>query len=324
VAPLDGARVLVTGASGFIGSHLVRRLTETGAEVHAMTSGVSLVYPSRLLDVRTQIHLHEANLVDPSAINALVRRVQPTHVFHLGAFTHVGKSWRRIDECAQTNVQGTLNLLLGLEPHGYQRLVFVGTSEIYGTVDVPFREDAKVQPVSPYAVSKYAAECYCRMFHVNYGWPIVMLRPFNAYGPAQSPDRIIPEVVVRALRGQQLLMTAGDQTREFNYVEDLVEGMVAAASVPGIEGELFNLGNGEELSIREVATTVLGLMGNPITPQFGALQSRPTEIKRMVSTSENARERLGWAPSVSLDDGLKRTIDWYTRQLERSPSPFEL
>jgi nucleoside-diphosphate-sugar epimerase len=302
----------------------VRRLVAEGADVHAMTSGVSLVYPTRLLDVRDRITLHEANLVDRGAIDAVARRVQPTHVFHLGGFTHVGKSWSRVDECVQTNVQGTVNLLQALEQHGYQRVVSIGTSEIYGPGEVPFDEQDKVQPVSPYAVSKYAAECFCRMFHRNYGWPIVMLRPFNAYGPWQSPDRVIPEIVVRALRGQPLAMTAGTQTREFNYVEDLVEGFVAAAQAPDVDGEIINLGNGEELSIRVLTTTVLDLMGNPITPRFGTLDARPTDIPRMAAATGKARALLGWEPTVSLPDGLKQTIDWYARQLEHRPSPFEL
>src|SRR5205807_9449739 len=127
-------------------------------------------------------------------------------------------------ECIQTNIQGTVNLLQALDGTGYRRFVYTGTSEIYGDVDVPFREDATVRPISPYSVSKYAGELYCTMFHQGYGWPVVMLRPFNAYGPGQSPDRVIPEIIARALRGHELKMTTGRQTREFNYVEDLSEG----------------------------------------------------------------------------------------------------
>jgi nucleoside-diphosphate-sugar epimerase len=171
-------------------------------------------------------------------------------------------------------------------------------------------------------VSKYAGERFCRMFHQSYGWPIVMLRPFNAYGPGQTPDRVIPEIIVRALRHQELKMTQGLQTREFNFVEDIAEGFVLAATTPGVEGEVLNLGCGEELSMRQVAQTILDLMGNPIEAQFGALPERPTEIHRMFCDSTKAREALGWAPRHSFTQGIEKTIAWYTEQLSDVGSPF--
>src|SRR5438445_5403350 len=152
---LGGTRVLITGASGFIGSHLTRRLIDEGAEVHAVTSAVSSVYPVRLVELRDRVQLHGANLNDRGALDDLVARVQPELVFHLGAYTHVGKSWQRVDECIQTNIQGTVNLLQALEGSDYRRFVYTGTSEIYGDIEVPFREDARVNPVSPYSVGKY-------------------------------------------------------------------------------------------------------------------------------------------------------------------------
>ena len=319
---VSGARALVTGAAGFIGSHLVRRLIAEGMEVHALTKAVSSVFPARLADVRDRVHWLEGNLTDRSAMDAVVGRVQPDYVFHLGAFTHVGKSWYRVDECIQTNIQGTVNLLQALERVEYRRFVYMGTSEIYGDIDVPFREDAAVRPISPYAESKYAGEEYCRLFHTAYGWPIVRLRPFNVFGPWQSPDRVIPEIIGRAHRREPLRMTQGRQTREFNFVEDLADGLLRAGITPGIEGELFNLGCGVEVSMRDLATTILDLMGNHIEAEFGALPDRPTEIWRMYSDSSKARERLGWEPAHSLREGLERTIAWYGKELERGDSPF--
>ena len=321
---LDGTRVLVTGASGFIGSHLTRLLVDEGAEVHAVTSAVSSVYPPRLTDLRDRIVLHETNLCDRGAVEAVVRNAAPQIVWHLGAYTHVGKSWVRVDECIQTTIQGTVNLLQALDGVGYERFVYTGTSEIYGDIEVPFREDATVHPVSPYSISKYAGEMYCRTFHQAHGWPIVMLRPFNAFGPAQSPDRVIPEIIVRALTGRELKMTRGIQTREFNYVEDLAEGFLLAGTVPGIEGELMNLGNGEEVSMRDVATTILDLLDNPVEAQFGALPDRPTEIWRMYCDSTKARAALGWKPRHDLRSGLAKTIEWYRQELTDEGSSFSV
>jgi len=322
VASIRDARVLVTGADGFIGSHLVHRLVDDGADVHALTSEVSSVFPRRLVDLRGRIAIHEGNLMDRGAMDAIARETRPTYVFHLAAYTHVGKSWQRVDECIQANIQGTINLLQALADTGYERFVNTGTSEIYGDIEVPFREDAVVNPISPYSVSKYAAERFCRLFQRAYGWPIVMVRPFNAYGPAQSPDRVIPEIIVRALRKEELAMTQARQTREFNYVADLADGFVRAAITPGVEGEIINIGGGEEISMRDVATTILDLMGNPIEPHFGALPERPTEIMRMYCDSTKARTMLGWAPAHTLRDGLAKTIEWYRRELEDPASPF--
>ncbi|MGN6473300.1 MAG: NAD-dependent epimerase/dehydratase family protein [Mycobacteriales bacterium] len=319
---LGGKRVLVTGASGFIGSHLTRRLVADGAEVHALTSTVSSVYPARLLDIRDSIRLHEASLDDRGAMELVAGEVRPEYVFHLGAYTHVGKSWNRVDECIQVNIQGTVNLLMAVERHGFTRFINTGTSEIYGDIEVPFREDATVHPVSPYSVSKHAAEEYCRLFADARSLPVVRVRPFNAFGPMQSPDRVIPEIISRAVQKQPLKMTQGMQTREFNYVEDLADGFVALATAPGIDGDLFNLGCGREVSMREVATTILRLMGDPITPEFGALPERPIEIYRMHADVTKTRDRVGWTSKVSLEEGLQRTIDWYREALASGSSPF--
>jgi nucleoside-diphosphate-sugar epimerase len=319
---LAGQRVLVTGASGFIGSHLTRRLIAEGAQVHALTSAVSSVYPTRLLEVRDRITLHEASLADRGALHLVAADARPAVVFHLGAYTHVGKSWQRVDECIQVNIQGTVNLLMALEPIGVARLVNVGTSEIYGDVDVPFREDGPVHPISPYSVSKHAAEEYCRLFAEARSWPIVRVRPFNAYGPMQSPDRVVPEIVTRALQRQPLPMTTGQQTREFNFVEDLVDGMVRAAVAAGAEGRLFNLGCGREVSMRDLAGLILSLLGDPIAADFGGLPARPTEIPRMYADTQRAEQDLGWRATTSLEDGLARTIEWYRSTLAAGRSSF--
>ena len=307
---LSGVRVLVTGASGFLGSHLVRRLVAQEAQVFAIRSSGSAESPERLAGVIDDIELLEANLRDAWSLNEVVSVARPELVIHQAAFTHVGKSFSRIDENIQTNIQGTVNLLLALGGN-YERFVNVGSGDVYGDAPVPFQEDGPVRPASPYAVSKYAAERFCRMFNQAYGWPIVCLRPFNVFGPHQSPDRIIPELIISAMSGRDLKMTEGTQTREFMYVDDVVDAFTRALTRPGIDGEVINVCRGEEVSIRELAVTVLDLMGNPVRALFGALPYRPTEIWRMFGDNSKALTLLDWKPTTSLADGLTRTIDWY-------------
>ena len=310
----------MTGAGGFIGSHVVRALLAEGAEVYAMSSSVSSLLPVRLADVAADVRIVEASVADRSAMEAMARSVKPELVAHLAAFTHVGKSFRRVDENIATNVQGTVNLLQALAGE-YERFVYTGTSEIYGDIPTPFREDALVNPVSPYSVSKYAGELYCRMFHKAYRWPIVCLRPFNAYGPWQTPDRIIPEIVLTALQGRELLTTEGRQTREFNFVSDLADGFVAALTAPDVDGEVINLGCGQDIAIRDLTVKVLDMMGNPVTARIGAVPHRPTEIWSMYCDNTKARKLLGWSPAHTLDGGLEETIAWYRDRWERH-DPF--
>lgn len=310
MSDLTGKRILVTGASGFLGSYVVRQLVADGGSVFAVSSSVSAATPERLIDVIDDIELLEANIRDASSLTHVVKASRPDLVIHQAAFTHVGKSFSRIDENIQTNIQGTVNLLLALDGN-YERFVNIGSGDVYGDAPVPFSEDGPVRPASPYAVSKYAAERFCRMFSQAYDWPIVCLRPFNVYGPQQSADRIIPELIISALNGQDLKMTEGRQTREFMYVEDVAEVFVRALTQPGIDGEVINICQGQEVSIRELAQTVLDLMGNPVKGLFGALENRPTEIWRMFGDNSKAEELLAWSPTTSLSDGLAQTIDWY-------------
>jgi nucleoside-diphosphate-sugar epimerase len=323
---LRDAVCLVTGAGGFIGSHLCDRLVEEGARVLAMSNQVSRVLPARLTHLADRVEIVEANLQDAAAVRLLAERTRPRFVFHLGAYTHVGRSFDHVDESLQTNVAGTVNLLTGLRGCDYEALVYAGTSEIYGgSGEVPFREDAAVAPLSPYAVSKYAGEQYCRMFHEAYGWPIVMVRPFNAYGPRQSPDRVIPELIVGALRGEPVAMTSGTQTREFNYVTDIADGFIRAALAgTKAHGMIVNLGCGEEHSMRQLAERISAMMDGAPAPRFGAMSHRPTEIWRMFCDNTRARDLLGWAPRRGLDDGLRLTIDFYAAEQRRGDSAYLL
>lgn len=316
---MTAKKALVTGASGFIGSHLVHRLLADGADVAIMVRYGSVVKCERLRDCWHQVHVIEADLRNRGALTAL-RQFGPQLVFHLAAYNHVGQSFTQVEECFDVNAKGTANLLDACSD--CERFVYTSSSEVYGLqTQVPFIETMCPEPISPYAITKYAGELYCRMKQRIGGSPsVVIVRPFNAYGPYQSSKAIIPELILNCLRGLPVQTTLGEQTREFNYVEDLVDGLVKAAEYPGrIDGPI-NLAAGEEVAIRDLVETIGELTGSASRLEIGALPYRPTEIWRMYADSTRARQMLGWQPRVPLKDGLAMTVDWF-RQYERGSIP---
>ncbi len=301
------ARVLVTGASGFIGSHLTRALVAEGHDVTVVVTYLSLIENVRLAPVWDDLRLVEADLRNR---DALAQLNQPFDwVYHLAAYNHVGDSFTQVTEALSSNLLGTANLLESLPEYG--RFVYTSSSEIYGLQDaVPFDEAAPTRPLSPYAVGKLAGELYSHMKRSQNGQPIVCLRPFNTFGPYQSEKAVIPELILRCLRGLPVRTTEGKQTREFNYVEDVVRAFRLAAEVPPFEG-VVNVGCGREIAIRDLATLVHRLCESRSELRIGDLPYRPTEIWRMSAANQRAREVLGWEPQVSFEEGLRRTIAWF-------------
>src|SRR6266404_8978132 len=229
---MKSKRVVVTGGSGFIGSHLVRRLLELGAEVAVTVRYGNIMKNERLRDCWDDVHIIEADLRNRGAL-ACIKNFGPEVVFHLAAYNHVGESFRQVEECFDVNAKGTANLLDTCAEA--ERFIYISSSEVYGHQgQVPFREDMCPEPISPYAITKYAGELYCRMKQRIGGEPsIIILRPFNVYGPYQSAKAIIPELILNCLQGNPIRTTKGEQTREFNYVGNLVNGMISAAEHDG-------------------------------------------------------------------------------------------
>lgn len=307
---MKGRAVLVTGASGFIGSWLTKALLESGATVRALVRYRDPFRNPRLRDVWTDLEVLEADLRNRGALReALRRRVDV--VFHLAAYNHVGQSFVQVEECFDVNAKGTANLLDECSEVG--RFVHVSTSEVYGRqARVPFEESVAPEPASPYGVSKLAGEHYCRLLQGRTGGPeVVILRPFNAYGPGQSTKAVIPELVLAGLGGQPLRISSGRQTREFNHVRDLVAGMLAAAAAPRPPQGPVNLASGDERTVLDVAQRVHALTASRVPLEVGARSDRPNEIWRMCGDGSRARAELGWEPRVAFAEGLKQTVEWY-------------
>jgi UDP-glucose 4-epimerase len=308
---MKGKRVLVTGGSGFIGSHLVHRLLADGAEVGITARYGNVMKNERLRDCWNDLRVLEADLRNRGALEAGFRDFPPEVVFHLAAYNHVGQSFVQVEECFDVNAKGTANLL---DMCGsVEKFVYTSTSEVYGhQTEVPFVETMCPEPISPYAITKYAGELYCHMKErIGGGTSVAVLRPFNTFGPYQSAKAVIPELIVNCLRGVPIQTTRGEQTREFNYVGNIVDGLVLAAMhADKVEG-VMNLAAGEEVAIRDLVNRIAELTDTRSRIEIGALPYRPTEIWRMYADSTRARQTLGWEPRVFLDEGLKKTIEWF-------------
>jgi UDP-glucose 4-epimerase len=309
-------RVLVTGGSGFIGSHLVSSLLRMGAKVAVTVRYGNIIKNIRLADCWSCIEVIEADLRNRGALQA-IRGFDPEVIFHLAAYQHVGQSFGQVEECFDVNAKGTANLFDVCNK--VRKFIYIATSEVYGLQEsVPFIETMEPRPLSPYSITKYAGEMYCRMQQQLKGGPsVVLLRPFNAFGPYQSTKAIIPELIVKALRGEPIRTTPGEQTREFNFVTNLTDGMILAAQHGGeIDGPM-NLAGGEEVPIRDLVRKIAELTESRSVVEIGALPYRPNEIWQMRGDATRARQLLGWKPRVSLEEGLKITIDWCRDQIAR-------
>lgn len=317
-ALLQGSRVVVTGGSGFIPSHLVRRCLSEGARVAVTVRYGNIVKNERLRDIWDDIEVIEADLRNRGALEQ-IKPWKPNHVFHLAAYNHVGQSFTQVEECFDVNAKGTANLLDTCGP--VDKFVYMSTSEVYGhQASVPFVETMTPDPISPYAITKYAGELYCRLKQRMAGsFPIVVVRPFNVFGPYQSSKAVIPELILNCLRGSPVRTTKGEQTREFNYVSDIVDGLIRAALHPKpIEGPI-NIAAGEEVRICDLVRTIAELTETKSNVEIGALPYRPTEIWRMYADATRAHEILGWKPQVPLREGLRQTVAWFREFLSRNP-----
>ena len=315
----NGQTVLVTGAGGFIASHLVEALLGAGAQVRAFVRYTSRGTAGFLAEVkeRQRLEVIGGDLRDFAAVDAAVSGVQV--VFHLGALISIPYSYLHPVEVVETNVNGTLNVLLACRKQGVRRLVHTSTSEVYGTaLHVPIDEAHPLQGQSPYSASKIGADKLVESFHLAYGLPAVTVRPFNTYGPRQSARAVIPAIISQALRGDSLRLGNLESRRDFTYVTDTVRGFILAAETEGVEGGTFNLGTGAEVTIGALAALILQLVGRALPIQVEPQRLRPerSEVMRLLSDNRLAQEELGWRPEVPLEQGLRQTIAWIEAHAE--------
>lgn len=313
---------LVTGAGGFIGSHLVEFLAGRGWRVRAMvryTSTGTVGFISELpAELKSGIEIVAGDLRDPDFVQNAVRDVDA--VFNLAALIGIPYSYEAPESYLQTNTLGTLNVLRGVRRWHTARLVQTSTSEIYGSAQfVPIDEKHPIHPQSPYAASKVASDQMALSFYRSYGTPVVVLRPFNTYGPRQSARAVIPTIVTQALFGERIRLGSLTPVRDFLYVRDTCAAFVAAAETSGIEGEELNCATGRGITIGDLVERVFSIVGHRIPIDLDPSRVRPetSEVDRLIGSHEKIGALTGWKPSVDLDAGLAIVTKWIVDHAER-------
>lgn len=318
---LDGKRVLVTGAGGFIGSQLVESLVLGGANVRAFvrynSRGDSGLLRQLPIDVVRELDVVAGDLRDTAAVDRAVRDIDL--VFHLGAIISIPYSYKHPMETAETNFMGTLNVLLACLSHNVERLIHTSTSEVYGTAQfTPMDESHPLQGQSPYSASKIGADKLVESFYRSYNLPAVTVRPFNTYGPRQSARAVIPTIITQTLTAERIYLGNLDTRRDFTYVRDTVNGFICAAEAEDVLGQELNLGTGTDISIGELARQIIRLVGRPVEIVTESERMRPekSEVMRLLSDNGLARRVLDWEPAYSLEEGLRETIAWIGEHMD--------
>ncbi len=319
-----GRTVVVTGAGGFIGSHLVEHLVAEGAEVKAFVRynsrgdhGQIRLLPS---EVQERITVIAGDLRDPRAVAELVRGADT--VFHLAALIGIPYSYVNPNDVVETNVMGTLSVLNAARDFGIRCLVHTSTSEVYGTARyAPIDEAHPLQGQSPYSASKIGADKLVESYHRSFDLPVTTVRPFNTYGPRQSARAVIPTIIAQALTSDAIRLGSLDPRRDFTFVHDTVNGFIRAAESPFCIGEVINVGTGVDVTVGEIVERVLRIVGRdlPVTQDQDRIRPVQSEVMRLICDNRKAAALAGWRPQVTLDEGLRATVEWIAAHLDMYP-----
>ncbi|OAS19060.1 NAD-dependent epimerase/dehydratase family protein [Paenibacillus oryzisoli] len=307
-------RILVTGATGFVGACLARRLVAEGYDVHIFTRALSDKW--RIRDLLPHVTEHDADLRNSERIRERIATIRPEIIYH--AAVYGGFSFQNEAEFIYAlNFQGTVHLLSACEQVGFSAFINLSSSSEYGMKSTPMQEDDLLEPIGDYAVSKAAATLYCRTRAVERQLPIVTLRLFSPYGPWDDPKRYIPYVVRTLLAGQQPQLTVPHSVRDYIYIDDVVEACMCVMRQTACYGEIINIGSGEQVSIGKVADLLTEQIANGIEPKWGVSLRTKMEPTDWRANIEKANRLLQWEPKITLLDGLARTVNWHKEHLKR-------
>jgi NAD dependent epimerase/dehydratase len=316
----DSKRVLVTGAAGFVGSHLVERLVISGYRVRCFVRYTSTDQRGYLSELSSgnKVEIIAGDLRDLEAVRQAAQGMDI--IFHLGALVGIPYSYVHPLEVIDTNIMGTVNVLLAARDSSVRQVLFASTSEVYGTAQyVPMDEKHPLQGQSPYSASKIGAEKIVESFNASFGLPTTIIRPFNIYGPRQSARAVIPTIITQSLASDEIRLGNLDATRDFTFVEDTVAAFILAAESEQAIGKTFNVGSNFEISIRDIAERVMRLTGRkvPLVEEETRVRPDKSEVQRLWADNRLVHQTIGWTPSVTLDEGLEKTIRWISQNLDR-------
>jgi dTDP-glucose 4,6-dehydratase len=314
-------KILVTGADGFIGSHVVETLVKSGHDVRAFVLYNSFNSWGWLDEsdkaIRESIDIFAGDIRDPHGVDKAVEKQEV--ILNLAALIAIPYSYHSPDTYIDTNIKGTLNILQAARRHGVKRVVQTSTSEVYGTAQyIPIDEAHPLHPQSPYAASKVGADQLALSFHASFDVPVGILRPFNTYGPRQSARAVIPTIISQLANKSKVKLGSLSPTRDFSFVQDTANGFLVAAQSDAIVGQTINLGSGFEISIKETAETIAKLMNTKLELVDDEQRVRPenSEVERLHASIEKAKTMLGWQPELKglagFEAGLKKTIEWFS------------
>lgn len=313
-SPYHNKNVLITGAGGFIGSHLTERLVREGAKVTAMVH-YNALGSNGWLDsspLKQDMEIIAGDICDPGFMDATISGKDI--VFHLAALIAIPYSYAAPESYVRTNVIGTLNVLQAARRHSVERVLHTSTSEVYGTaLYVPIDEKHPLQGQSPYSASKIGADKMAEAFHLSFEVPCVTVRPFNTFGPRQSARAVIPTILSQILTRGEVKLGSLTPTRDLNFVDNTVDGYLAASHIPAAIGRTIAFGSGREISIGDLAKLIAKIVGKEADITIDEQRLRPTksEVERLLADNTLAGELLGWTPKVDLESGLERTIAWF-------------
>jgi len=308
-------KVLVTGAGGFMGSHLVEALVQMGCKVTAFVHYNSRNDRGMLewVDKKTlnQVEVISGDIRDSDGVRRIIKDQEI--VFHLAALIGIPYSYVNPLDVADTNIQGTLNLLLAAREFGVEKFIHTSTSEVYGTAQyVPMDENHPINPQSPYAASKASADQLALSFFYSYGLPVGIIRPFNIYGPRQSARSVIPNIIMQALTKDEIKIGSISTSRDLTYVTDSVKGFIQFAESDQTVGEVVNMGSENEISIKNLIELIEKHLNRKlkIVQEDKRIRPEKSEVKRLVSSSEKAKKLFGWKPEIEIEQGIRKTISW--------------
>lgn len=317
-AAWSGRKVLVTGAGGFIGSHLVERLVELGADVRAFVRYTSTGHGGWLdsSPARREVDLVLGDLCDSDSVRSAMQG--RSVVFHLAALIGIPYSYHAPQSYIRTNVEGTLNVLQAARDLGSERVLCTSTSEVYGSARcVPMNEEHPLLGQSPYSASKIGGDKVAESYYLSFGLPVSIVRPFNTYGPRQSMRAVIPTIIAQAMSGSEVRVGALTPTRDFNYVSDTVQAFLCTANTSEAVGKTIHFGSGSEISIGDLAKLVGRLLGKDLILVAEQQRMRPeqSEVERLCADATQANKLVGWHSHIGLEEGLRRTIAWMEENL---------